>query len=364
MRILVLLLEAFGGKGGTALYNRDLLTALCNHAACQEVVAIPRLMSNPSEPLPKKITYITEGVDNKRRYILTVLKAVQRHKPFDLIICGHINLLPIVYFIRPWIKSPLLLETYGVDVWQPRKKRLINWFTREGDAAISISEITRQRFLDWVSLTRERVFLLPNALHQELYGTGPRSPALTSRYNLENKVVLMTLGRMSASEQYKGFDEILEVLPELAKKIPNIVYLAVGDGDDRRRLAAKAEALGVDDRFILTGYIKEEEKADHYRLADVYVMPSSGEGFGYVILEAMACGVPVVASECDGTREAVRNGMLGQTVDPRKPGQIKSAILRALEMPRVVPAGLEYFSFDRFSRRLHGIIDKLLGGQP
>jgi glycosyltransferase involved in cell wall biosynthesis len=86
---------------------------------------------------------------------------------------------------------------------------------------------------------------------------------------------------------------------------------------DRRCLQEKARSLGVHGRVVFAGYVPESEKADHYRLADAYVMPGRGEGFGIVYLEALACGVPVVASEVDGSREAVREGALGILVDPR-----------------------------------------------
>ena len=99
------------------------------------------------------------------------------------------------------------------------------------------------------------------------------------------------------------------MLPALAADVPDVAYLIAGDGDDRARLEKKAAALGVADRVVFAGYVPEEEKADHYRLADAFVMPGRGEGFGIVYLEALACGVPVVASSLDASREAVRDGM-------------------------------------------------------
>ena len=90
-------------------------------------------------------------------------------------------------------------------------------------------------------------------------------------------------------------------------------------------------------------------------------MPSRGEGFGIVLLEAMACGIPVVASKVDGGREAVRNGELGIIVDPDKPQEVKAAIIRALQKPaRIVPEGLDYFSYKNFERRCHDIIDQIM----
>jgi len=92
----------------------------------------------------------------------------------------------------------------------------------------------------------------------------------------------MTFGRLAGLDRQKGFDEVLEVLTELLKSHPDLVYLIVGDGPDRQRLQAKAQALGVSAAVVFAGRIAEDEKVDHYRLADLYVMPSRGEGFGIV----------------------------------------------------------------------------------
>ena len=107
MRFLMLLTDAFGGKGGIALHNRDLLTALCAYPDCEEVVAIPRLMPSPMGLFPPQLTYVTEGVGSKWKYILVVLKTILKDKNFDLIICGHINLLPLGYLLKKWTKTPL-----------------------------------------------------------------------------------------------------------------------------------------------------------------------------------------------------------------------------------------------------------------
>lgn len=360
MRILAVLTDAFGGHGGIALYNRDLLTALCSHPDCTEVVAIPRLMPHPSETRPEKLTYVTTGLNSKSGYVKAIWETVRNNPAFDLIICGHINLLPIAFAMRLWLKAPLLLEIYGIDAWQLTRSPLSNMLVRNIDAFISISEITKKHFLSWTKLSPEKGFLLPNAIHKENFGPGPKNPELIRRYGLKGKNVLMTMGRLVPTERYKGFDEVMEVLPELIGDMPDIAYLIVGCGADRARLERKTRDLGVAERVVFTGFVDEKEKADHFRLADVYVMPSKGEGFGFVFLEALACGLPVIASKIDGGREAVRGGALGQLVDPGNAVELKAAILAALRgSSGAVPPGLDYFSFSNFYQRLHGLVDTM-----
>jgi phosphatidylinositol alpha-1,6-mannosyltransferase len=354
-------MDAFGGLGGIAQYNRDVLRALCDAPQVSEVVAVPRRMPASPEPLPPKLTYLTGGVSGRLRYVGAIIGLLRKDANFDLVCCGHIRLLSIALLAKLITRVPLLLIIYGVDAWEPIKNPITRYFLAKIDFVVSISEITKQRFLQWSHLTQKKYFILPNAVIQRHYGVGAKSQALVQRYGLAGKTVLLTLGRLSAEEKYKGFDEVMDLLPALATQIPDIAYVIVGDGDDRRRLEAKARSRGINDRVVFAGFIPEAEKADHYRLADAFVMPGRGEGFGFVFLEALACGIPVVGSWLDGSREALRQGELGILVDPDRPDDIQAGILAALKRPRgVIPAGLEYFSFENFAKRCHGILRQVL----
>ncbi len=359
MKIIVLLTDAFGGHGGIALFNRNLLTVLCQHPYCTQVVAIPRLAPQPCNTLPDKLIYNTEGIDGKIRFLITVLQTAMKCRNFDLIICGHIHLTPIAYCLRLWLRTPVLLITHGIEAWRPSRNRIINFCAKKIDAFISISEVTKKRYLNWTHMGDKKGFILPNAIALEKFTPGPKKRSLLDHYNLQGKLVLMTLGWIRSGED-KGFDEVIDLLPQLSRKIDNLAYMIVGEGDDKPRLMEKVKRLGMMDRVIFTGFVPETEKADYYRLADVYVMPSRGEGFGFVFLEAMACGAPVVASKADGGKEALRDGKFGILVNPCVPQEIRQGILDALKLPRgVVPEGLEYFSFSQFEKRLRTIIDQI-----
>lgn len=355
-RILVLTPEAFGGHGGIALYNRDLLTALCEQPGCQGVTALPRRVRNAPGPTPAGLDFRTQAAAGTGAYLRACARLAFSGGPFDLIICAHLYLLPLAEVLRRRYRAPLVLLIYGIDAWQPTGRRLTDTLARRVDAAVSISDFTLDRFTAWAGLPAARRFVVPNAIHLEDYAPGPKPADLQARYDLHGKQVLLTLGRLHAAERYKGIDEILDLLPELAASNPDLRYLIAGDGDDRPRLQAKAIALGVAPRVIFAGQIPDAEKADHYRLADAFVMAGRGEGFGFVFLEAMACGIPVVASTRDGSREAVRHGQLGLLADPDDPAGLRAAILQALAQPRQVPAGLDHFAYPRFRSLLAEIL--------
>jgi len=351
MRILVLCTDAYGGHGGIALYTRDLLEALASHRDVDEVVAVPRLIHREPEAIPPKVTFIASAARGGASYVRALARAGTK---FDLVVCAHINLLPVARLLR--CRTALMI--YGIEAWKrPRaaSARLVG----NVDAVVSISDITLQRFVAWSEFDG-RTFLLPNAIHLDRYAMRPRNPELVARWDLDGRRVLLTLGRIVAAERYKGFDEVIEVMPDLVRDHADLAYVIAGSGSDVARLSAKAQKLGVADRVVFTGMVDEREKTDIYNLADVFVMPSRGEGFGFVFLEALACGVPVIASRCDGGREAVRYGDLGLLVDPSNPAEVRTAIDDVLAHgTRGVPAGLNHFAFPLFESRVHSIVNEL-----
>ena len=398
LRALVLLSDAFGGFGGIAKFNRDFIGALCAHDRLEEVIVLPRLMPNEPEPLPAKVRMVTEALGGKVNYLKAlnhVMRELRTSSDTLLIFCAHINLLPAAALAKRLCGGSVHLIIHGIDAWKPNRNPTIRASLPIIDGFIAVSNVTKQRFQGWTGLRYDQGLLLPNCVDLTHFTPGPRSAALLHRYGLEHSTVLMTLGRLESVERYKGFDQVIEILPRLAEKIPNLTYLICGDGRDRPRLIAKALSLGcvvIDrsgdvrssspgdmqsairnpqfqqsigaPRVVFAGRISEKEKVEHYRLAAVYIMPSSGEGFGIVFLEALACGIPVIGSKADGSREALRDGRLGELVDPRDPDEIAEAILRVLVDQseancRTNREGLEHFSTQKFQARVHAIVEAI-----
>jgi glycosyltransferase involved in cell wall biosynthesis len=149
-------------------------------------------------------------------------------------------------------------------------------------------------------------------------------------YGLSGKKVLLTVSRLSSSDSYKGHDRVIRALPRVLAQHPEAVYLVVGDGDDRPRLEAIATEAGVAERVRFAGRVGADDLPDHYGVADVFVMPSTGEGFGIAFLEAMASGIPVIGGNQDGSVDPLADGELGTALDPNDEDQLVAAIGAAL----------------------------------
>ena len=357
VKILFFATDAYGGRGGIAYYNRCLAEALADMPEVDKITLLPRIINEAPSNVPPKIDFIASAAGSKRHYLQAL--AAQMGKPCDLVICGHINLLPLAAVISLIQRVPLVLQVHGIDVWQPPNV-LRRICVKQVSAVWSVSSVTRDRMNDWAQRSLHGYTIIPNTIHLERYGMAPRRNDLQQRYALSGKKVILTLARLDPRERYKGVDEIIEVMPDLLLQQPDLCYLIAGDGDDKARLLAKAERLKVAEHIVFAGYVPETEKADLIRLADVFAMPGRGEGFGIVYLEAMACGVPVVGSRLDGSRDALKNGELGPLVDPDDRASLKAGLLQALNARKQIPSGLQDFAWPAFTQRVAGAVSSLI----
>ena len=361
-RALVFLTDAFGGKGGIAQFNRDLLTSLSSDAACSRVVALPRIIFDRPERIPKNLTFRVESAGGRMRYVRESVRAVVGER-FDVVICSHINLMPIAAAAAAAQRIPLLLVLYGIEAWTPPRSRLAARLVKRADAVVAISEHTKRRFLEWSGVDAARVHVIPCCVDAGKFGLGPKRDDLLERYGLHGRKVLLTVARLAGVERAKGIDEVMESLTEIARDVPNVSYLVVGDGTDRQRLEEKAEELRVSERVVFAGFVSESEKADHYRLADLFVMPGRGEGFGIVYLEALACGLQIVASSLDASCEVVLNRRFGRVVNPDRPGELRTAVVELLKAPpHSIPRELSTFSVTRFRARWNWLLTEMKVG--
>ena len=352
MKVLFLGTDAFGGRGGIANYNRCMIRALAESPHVASVKVLLLSIQDPLSVVPDGVQILEGAARSKTRFVLEALR--QGVLGADLVVCGHVNLGPLARAVSCLSRAPYVVQVHGVDVWERPASRHRQAALEGASEIWSVSRFTVDRLMQWCRFDFERVRVMPNMIDLDLFKPGARNTALMQRYGLEGKQVLLTLARLDAREKYKGIDEILRVMPRMLAQRPDLAYLVVGDGDDRTRLEEKAVNLGLAESVVFTGYVSEEEKLDTIRLAQAFVMPGRGEGFGIVYLEALACGVNVVGSCLDASAEALMNGRLGAVVDPDSQESLIEGVFAALDAGSPRRDLLEHYSWGAFAQRIQG----------
>jgi glycosyltransferase involved in cell wall biosynthesis len=283
-----------------------------------------------------------------------------------LVIATHLNFAPAAYRLKQLTGIPYWTIAHGVDAWNIKnpdmQRALLN-----ADLVIPVSVYTRSRLIKEQNLNPTKLSLLPNTFNSEQWHIAPKSPSLLERYHLvAQQHIILTVARLDSNECYKGYDQILKALPKIRDQIPDIHYVLIGKGDDRPRIEKLIIDLQLQDCVTLTGFIPDEEICDHYNLCDVFAMPSKGEGFGIVYLEAVACGKPTLGGNQDGAIDALCNGELGALVNPDDVNEIAQTLTQILQ--KTYPHPLMYqpellrekvidiYGFDRFKATLAALI--------
>jgi phosphatidylinositol alpha-1,6-mannosyltransferase len=358
LRILALVTDAFGAMGGIAEYNRQLLTTMAAADGVEEVVVLPR-GGAPCPARPYSKLKVLAPHANRIDFAAAALKAAVLERTFGLIFCGHIYMSPLGRLLSLATGAPLWIQVHGIDAWQPLSalhRRAIETAT----LVTSSSRYTRSRLLEWTDLDPIRVKVLPCTVDPR-FTPGPKPGYLIERHGLMGRRVLLSVSRLDATERYKGQDRVIEVMPQILDHAPDAVYLIIGEGDDRPRLEALAAKVGVADNILFLGHISNEELPDYMRLSDVYVMPSTGEGFGIVFLEAMASGARVVGGNRDGSLDPLKDGAAGSAIDPENPQAITSAVCAALDQPSGSLDHAGSFSLAHFADHVTGLLQTLSG---
>ena len=356
-QILALVPEAFGGFGGIAQAEADLLEAFAKDPRVGRIDVLARLIRQEPVLAPAGIDMNGRAALGKPAFVRQAIGAISRD--VDLVFCGHLNLAALSMLVARACRARSVLMIHGIESWSAPRSPLTRIAVGRFDYVVSVSRVSSRRFREWSGIPRERIVVIPNRVDLDSFRAGPADPEVVERYRLDDRRVLMTLGRIDPPERHKGFHEMLDALPHLVAASPDLLYVIAGDGEGKPGLERRVAELGMTDHVRFTGRVSEDEKRELYRAADLFVMPSRGEGFGIVILEALASGTPVVGSRLDGTMEATMNGRLGALVDPRDLDQMVTTILAELGKKRTPDERLRFYDIPCHERRVRRLLDRL-----
>jgi len=392
--ILFLVPDLFGPPGGIARYCRLVAQALGESNVAVHIIALmdqpydaARLLQATDVVAPLNFaagaTYTPCG-GSRTAFIRQAVRQTLQTRP-GLILTGHVNLAPLGWALARLARAPMATFAYGIDAWAPlsRTRRLA---LQRSARVIAISRYTADRAVQANALDPARLRVLHNCLDPQFErsqashrpGYAPEFPPVAPSSSEFSRVPpdrpaeghglsLLTVARMSLAEQYKGHDMVLHAMPELLRRFPGLRYDIIGDGDARPGLQALAQQLGVAQAVHFHGVVPEAALRDHYARASLFIMPSRAEGFGFVFLEAMTYGLPVIGGNVDATPEVVVHGETGLLVDPTSPAQIADAVTALLDNAdlrhRMSLAAQrrvkEHFSFPQFRRQFLSILGEL-----
>lgn len=319
MPIDLLLPELFASEGGIQVYSRKLLLALRRIRPQQPLRVFIRNDQPhhiPSSGWPGISWHPCQR--STSRMVASLLGAARRRRP-RLLLSTHANFAPLQLLHHRLTGTPSWCSAHGIEAWDLRAgpKR---WGLRQLQCLLPVSRFTAERLRQQLGASCPPQCLLPNSFDPHRFRPGPRPQPLLERYDMEpHQPLILTLTRLSRFDRYKHIGALIDALPPLLQRWPDLRLMVAGSGDDLPRLRQRVKALGLESEVIFAGRIADAELPDHYRLATLFALPSEKEGFGIVFLEALGCGLPVLAGNRDGSVDPLVAGRFGLLVDPRLP---------------------------------------------
>ena len=267
--------DGYGGRGGIAQYNRNIIRAVSEDTEVQRVTIIQRKIFYKLEKIPSKVELIKDTQNSKIKFFISILGLLFKNKTYDVIFCCHIHLMPFAWILSKKFKCPIVLLIFGEEAWQPTKYSFANYLCKKINYLITIRHYTAKKFIKWSKNKNIKYFYIPNTVDNKKYARLRNNLKIKKKYKLKDKKIIISCGRMDVEDKNKGMDEIIEILQELSSKIKNIFYIIIGDGDDKVRLINKAKKLKVDHLILFLGNVPEKKKIQIYSLGHVMAMPGS-----------------------------------------------------------------------------------------
>ena len=343
------------------------------------------LAADTAEPFPiERVPFTFREANRFTSQVHWAVRLLARVGSIDLLHCG--NIRPVGYTVW-WVARqaglPYLIYVNGGDLLREREKAR-SWFKRQvtkrifSDAAGVVANSAWTASLTGDVMRQVGVKRPPPVAAIDL-GTDPvhfhpgrDTGVLRAKLDLGDGPVILTVARLVP---HKGQDIGIRAVASLAREFPTLRYLLVGEGHDEGRLRALADDLNVSDRVVFAGVLSDEEVAEAYAMASIYLGLSridrgvNVEGFGISFVEAGASGTPSVGGDSGGVRAAVRDGVTGIVVTPDDVSAAVSALRSLLGDPvrrkamgaAARAAVIEHYNWDRVARETSDFANRVTG---
>jgi len=301
----------------------------------------------------------------KLKFILAAVGVAGKRA--DIVLAAHPNLAPVAACMRLASRGRIrtIVISHGVEIWQ-RLSLIRRTALSRADRVVAPSSDTVAKLAAVQGVAKDKLRKLAWPLSPGFLALADSRAALPESPHLPQGQIILTVGRWSASERYKGADKLIRAVAQLYPAFPGLNLVAVGGGDDLPRLRTLASELGIAGRVHFFDGLSREEVAACYARANIFALPSTGEGFGMVFLEAMAFGAPIVAAACGGSTDLVHDESNGLLVAPNNAKELSQALERLLKDDslrfRLGRCGAEtvrqQYRFETFETNLERILEE------
>jgi glycosyltransferase involved in cell wall biosynthesis len=351
-----------GSWGGMEMHVADLAKQLMERGHNNLILTTPnsKLAAKAKEEnIPVKVEKIGGYVQP-----LTILrlKSFLKKNQFDLIVCHYgRDLWTIIPAKKMSQNTPLILVKH-IGTQKPKKDIFHRFLYKNVNSIVANSNVIFENILNTHPVSEPQVRLIHLGIDQKkFYPNKEFRVSARSEFGIaNNEFVVGITGRL---QRWKGYFEFLETAAVLTKKYPKIKFMAiggatVGEHAEAEEINKKADSLNLENRLIFTGFRNDVPRL--LNALDLFVFPSYAEAYGLALLEAMAVGLPVVASNCDGVLDIVENEKTGLLISPRNSEQLSKAVERLFCGDKmrnsVAKAGHEQY-LEKFTSQL--MLDKL-----
>ena len=263
---------------------------------------------------------------------------------------------------KKFLRKPCILWAQGSDIYRPSfiLRQMTKLAIRNSDVVIALTEDMKKNIQ---RIHQREVLVIPNGIDLDKFQPLSRADARGELHIEENERIILFVGRL---HPVKGLKYLIRAMRTITQAALGARLILLGEGEERRDLEALTKELNLEDFVTFHGRVPNTETPKFMTASDILVLPSLSEGFPVVVLEAMACGLPIVATNVRGLSEIIVDDQNGFTVEPENPEAIADRVLQLLRDDQLRSKigennrhNAKQYSWDDVVRRLESVYDSV-----
>jgi N-acetyl-alpha-D-glucosaminyl L-malate synthase BshA len=257
-------------------------------------------------------------------------------------------------------RKPYIVYCHGSDVYlaSPLRKKINNFVLRHASQVISLTKDMWEKIKNDYNIDS---IVIPNGIDTSKYKLNRKK--IRQNFGLKNEKIILYIGTL---KPVKGVKYLIAAFKKISEEFPNTKLFIVGDGSERPKLEKLSKKLRLEDKVIFFGKKSNDEIPNFAIASDILVLPSLSESFGVTLLEAMAAGLPIVASKVGGVPEIIKEGRNGFLVKPKNPAAIADRLKVLLENPDIRKKisrnnlkDVKKYSWNKIAKEIEKIYEKI-----